>query len=803
MRVAGVAGALVIAVLAVRLGVVLRAEEQWLAMYYSPPEITDEVTRLLVGVPVCVVAVFLLADRSGHRAGVLLAAGAVWIVPSAMFDLLASYGGGAAAEGTAMVLLGAIGIAGRPLTVLLLVLCLLGDPPLRRRHWVVVATAGAACGGHAAVWALSVPGAPPFFSPWSETAVSEWAAELLYPAQEILWWARWVVTVCVTAELVGRAVGTSGRRDRRVGALLAGAYPVCCFLLLSDVGGSVPTVAARAVGSIVWIAMICLMAARTGMWRLERATCHRLADTFVLTILAAVAVCAAVLVWAAFPSDGETMTFAVAGGAFVVGWIVRPIVRRTSLAVERAFYGPRARPHEAARALAVRLRLAPHPEDVPEQICRSVVEDLGLSGAVVEIDTRSGPRRLAAFGAPVTEPRQVFVLRHHGKVTGRLMVARDGASTPSERDTDLLSLLADQAGPALAALRLGEEAQAARERLVLAREEERRRLRREIHDGLGPQLAAVQLRLGIAQACGAVDSVASEQMSGQRSGQMSGQRSGQVSGRVSEQAEQASERLRLASEQLRLATDVLGEALTELRRITAGLTPAALVEHGLLVAMRTLAHRLSTDAVRITVTCADDSLPALPPAVETAAYRIAAEAVTNAVRHARAGRVEVVFAPCPGGLSVTVTDDGTGFDAEAVAGTGLGSIVERAEEIGGTSLIDSGPRGTIVSATLPIRPSTDLSGAPRLLPRITGTDLIGIGSDPITTGTGTITGNASDSPGNGAVVGAKIDICADGGARINPCVSAAALSGGGPAAISRITPVGTGTHTNSDKDHDE
>ena len=118
-------------------------------------------------------------------------------------------------------------------------------------------------------------------------------------------------------------------------------------------------------------------------------------------------------------------------------------------------------------------------------------------------------------------------------------------------------------------------------------------------------------------------------------------------------------------------------------------------------ATRILAHRLTTDAVRVTVTDPATPLPALPPAVETAAYRITAEAVTNAVRHAGARGVEVTFTACPGALTVTVADDGTGFDAGAVPGTGLSSIAERAEEIGGAATIDTAPGGTTVTATLP------------------------------------------------------------------------------------------------------
>ncbi|MBT2385942.1 ATP-binding protein [Streptomyces sp. ISL-11] len=663
---AGTAAALLFAVLLVKLTVVLvLAGDRWLAVNYSAPQASAEVTRLVVGLPLCVVAVLLLADRSGHRmGGLLLAAGAVWIVPSAVFDLFAFLGSEPVPVAAAMILLGATGIAGHPLTVLLLPLCFLHDSASRRGRWGVIVGAGAVCLGYGVLWALGTPGSHPFPSPWSGTAVGEWAMGLLEPSEAAVDWVSRVVTVVVTADLVRRALREPAGDGRRVWALLAVAYPACVCLLLSDVWGESWTVAARAAGSAVWVAVICLAAARGGMWRLERVTSHRLAGAFVLTALAAAAVCTAVAAWATLPAARSVTVVVVACGALVVGWTARPVVLRTSLAVERAFYGPRARPYEAMRALAVRLRQAPHPGHVPEEICRSVVEDLGLAGAAIGVDTRSGPRWLAAVGAPVTEPKQTFVLRHHGQAVGRLEVARGGTSTPAERDSDLLSLLADQAGPALAALRLGQEAQAAREHLVLAREEERRRLRREIHDGLGPQLAAAQLRLGTAQACSPPSSA--------------------------------------ATEHLRVAAEGLGEALAEVRRITAGLTPAALVEHGLLGATRTLAHRLGTDDVRVTVAGPRTPLPALAPGVEIAAYRIAAEAVTNAVRHAGARRVEVAFDAAPTALTVVVTDDGTGFDTAAVPGTGLASVAERAEEIGGTSAVASGPDGTTVSATLPL-----------------------------------------------------------------------------------------------------
>ncbi|MFD5895341.1 sensor histidine kinase [Streptomyces sp. NPDC060366] len=672
LRVAGGAAALLAALLLVRLAVVLSAEETWLAVHYSSPQTTAEVTRLVVGLPVCAIAVLLLADRAGQRAGgLLLAGGVVWIVPPAVSDLVASLvGGGVVSVDAAMILLGGAAITVQPLTVLLLPFCLLPDtspaPAFARRWRGAAVPAVVTCVGYGVLWTLGTPGMNPFPNPWSETAPGLWAAGLLAPAGDVLDAVSAAVAACITGMLAHRTYGTPPGGARQLCLLLTAAYPAYAALLLADVWGERWTMAAGAAGGAVWVAVLCLAVTRESMWHLGRDTGHRLSVAFVLTALAAAAVCSVVTMWALFPHSGSTAPPFVAGCSLVAGWAARPVVRRASLAVERAFYGPRARPHEAIRALAVRLQQAPHPAEVPEQICRSAVEDLGLAGATVQVDTSAGPRRLAAVGRPVTTPKEVFVLHHHGQVVGRLEVARGETSTPPERDSDLLSLLADQAGPALAALRLAEEAQAAREKLVLAREEERRRLRREIHDGLGPQLAAVQLRLGTAQACVAPDSP--------------------------------------APAHLRVAAEGLGEALAEVRRITAGLAPAALVERGLLDATETLARRLSTESVRVVVVRPAAPLTARPmaPAVETAAYRIAAEAVTNAVRHSGARLVRITFTSDAARLTVTVTDDGTGLPREPVPGTGLASFAERAEEIGGTTTVSTGPRGTTVQAVLPV-----------------------------------------------------------------------------------------------------
>ncbi|MET7764140.1 histidine kinase [Streptomyces sp. NPDC005393] len=664
VRAAGGISALFVVVLAGWLAGLLRVNDQWLALTYPRPRGATVLTRVAVGVPVLGVGVLLLAERSARRYGsVLLVAGGLWLLPSAAAGLL-----GLADLGTTgallSLLLAAAKMVCRPLTVLLLPLWLFPRGAQRRwQWWAISAGASAYWLGYAVLWLISEPLVGTVPNPAFGTACGQWAFDQLGTYAEAEPWVLRTVAAVVTAALCCRAAASRGA-ERRDWALLAGAYPACVSLLLSEWGEGMPTIVARTVGSAVWAAAICLGVARTGIWRLDRSTSHRLARAFVLTSLAAVVVCAVVAVQAGVPSVRSGATTAAAGCALVLGWALRPSARWLTLRVERAFYGPRARPHEAVSALAVRLQQAPHPGEVPQQICRSAVEDLGVSGAAVSVATRAGPRCLAAAGAPLTGPVQTFVLRLHGRTVGRLEVSRDGSGTPAERDSGLLSLLADQAAPALAALRLAEEAQAARERLVLAREQERRRLRREIHDGLGPQLAAVRLRLDIAQtSC--------------------------PPGHP-------------ARPQLCEAAETLAEALVEVRRITAGLAPAALAERGLTGAVRDLAHRLGVDGLRVSVASRPAVLPPLSPGVETAAYRIAAESLTNAVRHARARQVGVELTAGPDTLEVKVIDDGSGLRETAVPGIGLASVAERAEEIGGSCSVTGSATGTVVHAVLPL-----------------------------------------------------------------------------------------------------
>jgi signal transduction histidine kinase len=229
---------------------------------------------------------------------------------------------------------------------------------------------------------------------------------------------------------------------------------------------------------------------------------------------------------------------------------------------------------------------------------------------------------------------------------------------------------ARRAGTLLQAAELIAQLRRSRERIVLGREEERRRLRHDLHDGVGPQLAGLALQL---------DNLAR---------------------RLANDPDNA--------ERVALLRNHLRDAVVEVRRVVDNLRPPALDDVGLVEAVRqqmaayVVVGAASTPLVDVTAAA---SLPPLPAAVEVAAYRIVTEAVTNAVRHAAPSRCAVGIDAGPGVLTLTVRDDGSGMSLDAVPGVGLMSMRDRAAELGGDVRVTSGPAGTTVTARLPLEPA--------------------------------------------------------------------------------------------------
>ncbi|TCO45258.1 sensor histidine kinase [Actinocrispum wychmicini] len=422
------------------------------------------------------------------------------------------------------------------------------------------------------------------------------------------------------------------------------------------------------------IAMLCLGAityvvTRERLYDLDRMARRLLVGVTLLGLLAGGYVVAVTTVLRSLP-DTRTLGAAVLPLlAALTGLGLRPVARWLNTTVDRLFYGDRARPLDVVRLLATNLRDGLAPDQVPHEVCQTTVHSLRLPWAAIEVDTAAGARRLAAVGVPTATEASPIELRHRGRLIGWLMVRpRAKQSTLDGPDVEALRWLADHIAPVISALQLAEELRASRERIVSAREEERRRLRRDIHDGLGPALAGLRLRL---------DTAASLLPPNSQPGPLLAQ-------------------CAAAAEDL-----VVG-----LRQITENLRPPSLDDLGLVSAIEQLTMKLSSGGLEIEASL-PDQVPPLPAAVEVAAYRIVAEALTNIVVHADATSGQVTLSVTESELRLEISDNGVGIEASEStrtrpAGIGLQSMAERAAEIGGACTVRSGrDNGTLVSVILP------------------------------------------------------------------------------------------------------
>jgi signal transduction histidine kinase len=386
---------------------------------------------------------------------------------------------------------------------------------------------------------------------------------------------------------------------------------------------------------------------------------------------------------AVFNARGNLGISLIATG--VVAVLFQPLRERLQRTVNRLMYGERDEPYAVISRLGQRLEATIAPDAVLYTIVETVRESLKLPYVAIalvqegkgEIVAESGDmvttwhrNKVTASGdallSPMPPPHLVTVpLTYQSESVGQLLLApRDLDEAFSAADQRLLDDLARQAGIAVHAVRLTYDLQRSRERLVAAREEERRRLRRDLHDGLGPQLASLTLTIAAARELLRHDADAADRL----------------------------------LQELTVHTQA---AIADIRRVVYDLRPPALDDLGLVLALREQAASYRQAGLRITID-APDRLPPLPAAVEAAAYRIVQEALTNVVRHARA-RTCVVRLTLGDVLEVQIRDDGVGLGEGGRSGVGLMSMRERTAELGGSCQIESLPgRGTCIHARLPL-----------------------------------------------------------------------------------------------------
>jgi signal transduction histidine kinase len=255
-------------------------------------------------------------------------------------------------------------------------------------------------------------------------------------------------------------------------------------------------------------------------------------------------------------------------------------------------------------------------------------------------------------------------LAYGESISGRLECGPRSEGRYRERDRELLMTLARQAALAIHNARLARELRDSRGRIVRAEELGRRRLERDIHDGVQQELVALLAKLRLAR-----DQV------------------GRNPAAVAELLEDVHEETKLA--------------IRDLRAVAQGIHPAVLSDRGLVDAIEERVARIPNS---VTI----DVNPAMrahrfPPAVEGAAYFTVCEALSNAMKHAAADHLLVRVAAEDGELSVDVTDDGSGFDTRTVARSGLSGLADRIEALGGRLLVTSAPgKGTQIIVRLPV-----------------------------------------------------------------------------------------------------
>ena len=356
----------------------------------------------------------------------------------------------------------------------------------------------------------------------------------------------------------------------------------------------------------------------------------------------------------------------------LVALAVNPVRVWLQRLVHRAFYGARDDPVRAFAAVGARLQevgtdLGPGLEGVLEALCRA----LRLPAAAIVTDGRT----VAARGSLPADRHAVTL-----PGVGELVVGvRSGDRRLGADDERVLDLLAAPLTVAVQAERLAAELRISRERVVTGREEERRRIRRDLHDGLGPVLTGIVLNADTA--------------------------------------------LRLLPTQPDRSAALLADlrshamrAIDEIRRVAYDLRPPVLDGMGLVGAIREYAAVLGRPeggtALTVTVEAPEDGWPVLPAAVEVATYRIVTEALTNVVRHSSATAVTVRLEPDGPVLRLEVVDNGINAGPSWEPGVGLTSVRERTAELGGASELRYDRTGGQVRVTLPLGAAQTIPSGP-------------------------------------------------------------------------------------------
>jgi signal transduction histidine kinase len=542
--------------------------------------------------------------------------------------------------------------------------------PLPGRWWRVALWATAGFGAFAVLTFMVAPGEVGIFTAIDNPVGSTTLDRVLEPASTALDAGALALVLVSLASVVVRVVRADGVERRQVGWVGYSVALTVVVIMLAPSGWANLAVLLVPAG-------IAVAALRYRLYDLDLLVNRTLVVALLLGGSAVMYVALVAWVGALVGTSEGVVPFAA---AFAVALAFHPARIRLQRFVDRLFHGLRGDPYALLRDLDRALREADSPRDALADAAEVVRTGLRLPGVGLLVPLPGGGELREQAGELPSAPARL-PLELHGQVVGELLVAprdaraTEGSTGPTLADADQ-RVLRELSGPlasAAYALRLSGDLEESRRRLLAAREDERRRLRRDLHDGLGPQLAGVVMGLDVVRSTlSRGDTV------------------------------RAADLARTAAEHAR-------EAVDDVRRLVAGLRPPALDDLGLLGALRATGPAAVEEGPAVSID-ADGDLGVLPAAVEVAAYRIVSEALTNAARHARATAVGVHLDVTPRALVVRVEDDGDGIRPDTPRGVGLSSMRERARELGGWCTVTPSDHGTTVLAHLPLVGTPDRAG---------------------------------------------------------------------------------------------
>jgi signal transduction histidine kinase len=486
------------------------------------------------------------------------------------------------------------------------------------------------------------------------------------------------LVACLIASLAAvivRAIYSAGDERLQIKWFATGAaFVVLSFLLSFATGETTPAwiLVFQSVAFIFLFSTIAIAVLKYRLYEIDvvinRAVVYGTLAVFITLIYAAIVIGVGTLV------GGQSNKFLSAVAAAVIAIAFQPVRERSRRFANRLVYGKRATPYEVLSDFAERVAGTYAVDDVLPRTAHILAEGMGATRADVwvrvgsELRTAGSWPSAAVSHVPIADDLVVpgatatVPVRYQGELLGALSVAKAPGEALTSADSKLLADVASQAGMVLRNVGLIEELRASRQRLVAAQDEERRKIERNLHDGVQQQLVALNVQAGLLARVGNADPSKVTEMAGQLQTRAS-------------------------------------EALDDLRDLARGIYPPLLADKGLGAALEAQARKAA-----VPVSVEVDGIGRYDQPVEAAVYFCTLEALNNVAKYAGASAASVRLRQGDGRLLFTVTDDGVGFDANARSyGTGLQGMADRLDAIGGTLEVASTPgAGTSVSGTVPV-----------------------------------------------------------------------------------------------------